>query len=71
MRKNLLFIAIAVLFISFNSYSQGNSVERSDKVSNQADISSQKPNSYQALGAKAMWDIAFTFNASASDHVGI
>ena len=71
MKKNLLFIAIAMLFLTFNSYSQGNSVESSDKVSNQADVSSQKPNSHQVLGTKAMWDIAFTFNASEATHAGI
>ena len=79
MKKILFFVAIATLFLNFNSYSQKKLFkdESYDKapnhaeVSNRGDIAKQKPNSNQVLGTKALWDVAFYFNASAGTHVGI
>gem|GEM_PF-2389442 len=73
MRKILFLVAIATLFLSFNSYSQKKllAVEKYDKALSHMDVAPLKSGSYSVSGTKAPWDVAFTFNASDGAHVGI
>ncbi|MDI9534764.1 MAG: hypothetical protein QM212_02140, partial [Bacteroidota bacterium] len=73
MRKILFLVAIATLFLSFNSYSQKKllAVEKYDKALSHMDVAPLKSGSYSVSGTKAPWDVAFTFNASGGAHVGI